>query len=156
PKIKLTQFCYFCLRRSNLRTHMMTENDKEMSGQDETRQAAAWTESDNRHADQDQAAAPKEEKQEQEEHVVDFHEFSKKQLLDEMKQLYAKGDFKSDAVVQELKSVYDENYEKEKDEAYNNFVKEGSSGDDFEYRKSEQDREFFKLYNDFKEKRASL
>jgi len=136
---------------------MTTENDKEMSGQEELRPTAEWTVPDNRHTDEDQPAASEEEKHEQEEHGVDYHEFSKKQLLDEMKQLYAKGDFiKSDGVVQELKSVFDENYEKEKEEAYNNFVKEGSSGDDFEYRKSDQDREFFKLYNDFKEKKGSL
>jgi hypothetical protein len=96
------------------------------------------------------------DKHEQDTHAHDFHHFTKKQLLDEIKSQYAKGEFnKSDHLVQELKTVYDEIFEKEREEALQHFIADGGEADDFQYRKSDQDREFFKIYNDFKDRRVN-
>ena len=86
----------------------------------------------------------------------DFSSFSKKELLEELKSQYKKGDFlKSDSVVQELKSAYDEIFEKEKEEALQGFIKDGGAVDDFLYRKSEEDKEFFSVFGEFKDKKTA-
>lgn len=134
----------------------MMENDKDMSKDDKVTQEIAENEVVVKQAEQSTEAGSEEEKHVHEDHSMDFNNFSKKQLLEEMKSQYGKGDFmKSDPLVHELKSIYDEIFDKEREEALQNFVKEGGSVDDFQYRKTDQDREFFKVFNDFKEKRAS-
>lgn len=97
-----------------------------------------------------------EDKHEQDGHAHDFHHFSKKQLLEEIKSQNAKGEFsKSDNLIHELKTVYDDIFEKEKEEALQHFIKDGGATDDFQYRKTDQDRDFFKIFNEFKDKRAN-
>lgn len=135
----------------------MMENDKEMPKDDKVPQEVADKETVINQTDHESETDSEEEKHDHDDHRVDFHEFSKEQLLREMKNLYGKGDFiKSDSVVQELKAVFEESFDKEKEVAFEAFVKEGGDADDFQYRKTEEDKEFFKLHNDFKEKKLSL
>jgi len=131
----------------------MMENDKEMSKDDKVTQELAEKETV---IGQDKHETNSvEEKQDQEDHSIDFSALSKKQLLEELKAQFRNGDFiKSDTLVTELKSFYDEIFEKEKEEALKSYVNEGGSIDDFQYRKSEEDKEFFNVFNDFKGKRA--
>lgn len=92
----------------------------------------------------------------EDERQVDFSSLSKTELLEELKNQYRKGDFlKSDSVFQELKSAYDEIFEKEKEEALQGFIKDGGTVDDFLYRKSEEDREFFNVFGEFKDKKTA-
>jgi len=88
-------------------------------------------------------------------HHVDYSNFSKKQLIDALKEISHKENLiKEDNTVQEIKNHYDEYYNAEKAEAKKAFLDKEGDPDEFQYRHSEEDREFFKLYNDFKAKRT--
>jgi len=129
------------------------ENDKDMSKEDKVTQELAEKEAVA--SQQEHNTNPTEEEQEQEVPSVDFSTFSKNQLLEELKDQVKTGDFlKTDSIVTELKSFYDEIFEKEKEEALKSFTAEGGSVDDFQYRRSDEDKEFFKIFSDFKGKRA--
>src|SRR5690606_3342219 len=128
----------------------MMENDKDMSKDDKVTQEIADNETVISQSEHDNDLESSEEKHDQEDHPMDFSQLSKKELLEELKGNYSKGDYlKSDALVNELKSAYDDFFEKEREEALQNFIKEGGSEDDFQYRKTDQDKEFFKTFNDF-------
>src|SRR5690606_20663447 len=133
------------------------ENDKEMSEEHKVTQQIAENETA-RTVEQMQAhsAEEREEHEDHAEHTVDYSGFSKNQLLEEMRELLRKADYlHTDAQVNELRSVFDEIFEKEKEEALQHFVAEGGSEDDFEYRKADEDKEFFYAFNEFKKRRAA-
>jgi hypothetical protein len=130
------------------------ENDKEMSEDNKVTQEVA--ENETVLGSEEQETPSTEEHVEQEDHAPDFSGLSKKQLLEELKNLIRKGDYiQSDALVNELKSVYDEIFDKEKEDALQGFVSEGGIVDDFEYRKAEEDKEFFQAFSDFKKRRGT-
>ncbi|WP_460543247.1 DUF349 domain-containing protein, partial [Echinicola sediminis] len=93
---------------------------------------------------------------EEEHHDVDYGNFSKKQLIAALKEQIEKGNFiKSDSIVNDIKSHFEEDhYNKEKDVALKSFIEEGGSTDDFQYRQSEDDKIFFALFGDFKNRRS--
>jgi len=104
----------------------------------------------------DSAQEGGEEGHEEEDHHVDYSNFSKKQLIDALKEISNKENLiKEDNTVQEIKNHYDEYYNAEKAEAKKAFLDNEGDPDEFQYRHSEEDREFFKLYNDFKAKRTN-
>ncbi len=80
----------------------------------------------------------------QEDHALpDFSQMSKKEMLDVLKELLKSEDFKkTDAIVKELKPLYDEIRTNEKAEALIKFKSEGGNEDDFEYRYDETDHHF--------------
>jgi hypothetical protein len=130
------------------------ENDKEMSEDNKVTQEVA--ENETVLGSEEQETPSTEEHVEKEDHAPDFSGLSKKQLLEELKNLIRKGDYiQSDALVNELKSVYDEIFDKEKEDALQGFVSEGGIVDDFEYRKAEEDKEFFQAFSDFKKRRGT-
>jgi len=91
----------------------------------------------------------------EDDHHVDYSNFSKKQLIDALQQISHKENLiKEDHTVQEIKNHYDEYYQAEKAEAKKAFLDNEGDPDEFQYRHSDEDREFFKLYNDFKAKRT--
>ncbi|KEO74023.1 DUF349 domain-containing protein [Anditalea andensis] len=95
-----------------------------------------------------------EEGQEEDEHQIDFSNFSKRQLIEALKEISQKDNLiKEDNIVQEIKNHYDEYYQAEKAKAKKEFLDQEGDPDEFQYRHSEEDREFFKLHNDFKAKR---
>ncbi|MDN3670891.1 DUF349 domain-containing protein [Echinicola jeungdonensis] len=95
------------------------------------------------------------ENHDEEEHDQDFSHLSKKELIVALKELLAKDEYiKADPIANDIKSHYDDYYNKEKEEALKNFIEDGGTKDDFEYRQSEDDRTFFALFHDFKEKRS--
>jgi len=95
------------------------------------------------------------EEHEEEDHHIDYSNFSKKQLIEALKEISHKENLiKEDHTVQEIKNYYDEYYNAEKAEAKKAFLDNEGDPDEFQYRHSEEDREFFKLYNDFKAKRT--
>nr|WP_162343548.1 DUF349 domain-containing protein [Cyclobacterium salsum] len=96
-----------------------------------------------------------EENQEEEhEEEVHFNNFTKPQLLKALKEFAQEQDFiKRDGLVQEIKNHYEEFYSKEKEEALQQFIKEGGEEGGFDYRGSDADREFFATYQQFKDKK---
>ncbi len=95
-----------------------------------------------------------ENQEEEHEEEVHFNNFTKAQLLKVLKEFAQEQDFiKRDGLVQEIKSHYEEYYSKEKEEALQQFIKEGGEEGGFDYRGSDADREFFATYQQFKDKK---
>nr|MBI1231139.1 DUF349 domain-containing protein [Cytophagales bacterium] len=95
-----------------------------------------------------------EDSHDHEDESPDFGNFSKAQLVHEIKEvLKADNLIKQERKANELKGVYEENFQKEKEAALEVFLAEGGSEDDFAYRGDELDKEFFSLVHDFKDKR---
>ncbi len=63
---------------------------------------------------------------------------------------------KLDKIAHEIKAAFDELVSKDKEEALSKFKAEGGAEDDFEYRQHEEEREFFKVFNDFRYQINSL
>ncbi len=63
---------------------------------------------------------------------------------------------KLDKVAHEIKAAFDELASKDKEEALAKFKADGGAEDDFEYRQHEEEREFFKVFNDFRYQINSL
>jgi len=102
-----------------------------------------------------EAADEAESEEHEEDHHVDYSNFSKQQLIDALQEINQKENLiKEDQTVQEIKNHYDEYYQAEKAEAKKTFLDNEGDPDEFQYRHSDEDREFFKLYNDFKAKRT--
>ncbi|HMJ68161.1 MAG TPA: DUF349 domain-containing protein [Cyclobacteriaceae bacterium] len=91
------------------------------------------------------------EEPEHEEHP-DYSTFSKKDFVELLKTLATDNDFrKVEFILREVKPLYDELREKEKEEALKVFVESGGNADDFEYRQSDLDSSFdanFRLIRD--------
>jgi hypothetical protein len=98
--------------------------------------------------------------QEEEEHhedEVDFGTLSKIELIALLKSKVAGSNiFKTDKVVHEIKAAFDEFTNKEKEEALENFKAEGGVEDDFDFRPSDEEREFNSHYYEFKKQLGNL
>lgn len=94
------------------------------------------------------------EEEEEEEHVedeIDLSVLSKTELLSLLKQKVSGGNIlKIDKLVQSIKSAFDEFVQKEKEEALSIFKNEGGTEDDFEFRPSDEEKEFNRHYFEFK------
>ncbi|WP_114750178.1 DUF349 domain-containing protein [Pleomorphovibrio marinus] len=96
-----------------------------------------------------------EEQEEADEENHDFSNFTKRQLLQSLKELLKEEDYiKNDSVVNEIKTHFDEYHGKEKEAALKKFLEEGGTEDGFEYRGEDLDREFFQAFNDFKDRKS--
>lgn len=88
------------------------------------------------HHEQDDSDDEQDQKQ-------DYHEFSKKQLVDVVKELSRDGDYrKVDRILREVKPVFDEIRDKEREEALKKFTDEGGVVEDFDYKGDEHDIAF--------------
>ncbi len=68
-------------------------------------------------------------------HEVDYSKFSKKELVDHLKDLVRDNDFlKSEASLREMRSKFEDLQHQEKTEALKRFLENGGTLDDFEYR----------------------
>jgi hypothetical protein len=75
--------------------------------------------------------------------AIDYTAFSKKQLLEAVKELTQSSDFKSiDAIIKEVKPLFDEYRNAERTQALEKFKSEGGAEDDFEFRQDETDQSF--------------
>jgi len=73
----------------------------------------------------------------------DYSTFTKKDFVDLLKNLSTENDFKKvDFILREVKPLYDELRDKEKEEALKTFVESGGNADDFEYRGTDTDSAF--------------
>ncbi|WP_209330335.1 DUF349 domain-containing protein [Lunatimonas salinarum] len=135
------------------------ENDKEMSEEDnKATQEVSENPELGKGQEVENASLEAEEDQSEEsqdEEVVDFSGYSKQKLLLAIKEILKSDQYiKCDPQVNDIKSHYDEIYQKEKDAALELFLADGGAEDDFEYRDAEEDREFFAVYHEFKSRRS--
>ncbi|PSL07657.1 DUF349 domain-containing protein [Cecembia rubra] len=95
---------------------------------------------------------------EDEEHEeIDYSNYSKRELITALKELTSTGKYlKIENLVNDIKAHFDEIFGKEKDEALKEFLKNGGTADDFQYRTSDDDKIFFAQYNDFREKKSQF
>ncbi len=87
----------------------------------------------------------------------DFSNFTKQDYVDLLKDLAHQNDHrKTEAVLREIKSRYDELLDKERQEALKKFVDEGGAVDDFSFRGSELDNTFDANYKLLRDRRAEF
>lgn len=90
-------------------------------------------------------------------HEVDFSSFGKQELVKFLKESLNENDLrKVDHTLKEIKPVYDEIYEKEKDQAFHKFLEEGGDKRDFEYRNDEYDVAFDTFYKLLRDRRNNF
>lgn len=84
----------------------------------------------------------------------DYTTFAKKDFVDLLKNLTTENDFKKvDFILREVKPLYDELREKEKEEALKTFTESGGNADDFEFRPSDLDSSFDANYRLIRDRR---
>lgn len=101
-----------------------------------------------------------EESDEDDDHAdehIDLSDLGKVQLLKLLKdKIHQVPVLKLDKLAHEIKAAFEELVSKDKEEALAKFKAEGGAEDDFEYRQHEEEREFFKVFNDFRYQINSL
>ena len=104
------------------------------------------------------AAEAEESAEEEEEHTPeDLSGLTKTQLLHLLKDKLQHGvSLKLDKLAHEIKAAFDDLVAKDTEVALLKFKSEGGAEDDFQYRFKEEDREFNKLFNDFRHQLNSL
>jgi hypothetical protein len=97
---------------------------------------------------------PEETEEHAEEEHIDYSAYTKQQLAQTIKELNKEENFrKVDSVLREIKPVYDELRERERNEALQRFIADGGIAEDFEYKGDEHDITFdanYKLLKDRK------
>ncbi len=84
----------------------------------------------------------------------DYHTFSKAQLLQAVKKIAAEPNaLKAERELREIKAVFDELVEQERNRAFNRFILDGGSPDGFEYRGEPIDAQFAQLYKQTKDRK---
>lgn len=96
--------------------------------------------------------------EEEEDHTPeDLSGLTKSQLLHLLKDKLQHGvSLKLDKLAHEIKAAFDDLVAKDTEAALQKFKSEGGSEDDFQYRFQEEDKEFNKLFNDFRHQVNSL
>ena len=104
------------------------------------------------------ATEAEESAEEEEEHTPeDLSGLTKTQLLHLLKDKLQHGvSLKLDKLAHEIKAAFDDLVAKDTEVALLKFKSEGGAEDDFQYRFKEEDREFNKLFNDFRHQLKSL
>src|SRR5690606_15369142 len=123
---------------------------------DATAESEAKTEAES----EDKTEAESEETEEEEDHSdeqIELSGLTKVQLLKLLKdKIHRSPVLKLDKLAHEIKAVFDDLVAKEKEEAMSKFKAEGGNEDDFEYRQNDDERGFFKVFNDFRYQLNSL
>ncbi|AFL85288.1 protein of unknown function (DUF349) [Belliella baltica DSM 15883] len=134
--------------------------DKEMSDEDKVTQVSENQEAEGKEI---QSIESNQESEEEDQEIseaeveVDYSNLSKEELLTALKAILSSSNFiKSDSKVNEIKTHFDEFFNTEKNEALEKFIAEGGTEDDFNFKKSDLDQEFFALVHDFKTKKAEF
>ncbi|WP_316929229.1 DUF349 domain-containing protein [Nitritalea halalkaliphila] len=134
------------------------DKEKELSPEDQVTPTSTEEQGKENAAQAAAESAENQEEQEEteEEETVDYESFSKKQLVEALKELLHEGQFvKKDKQVNEIKGYFDTLFQQEKEAAKQAFLaEEGQTEDDFQYRGSDEDRAFYANYNLFKERKS--
>ncbi len=106
---------------------------------------------------QEDHSTTSEEEEDHSEEQIDLSVLSKLQLVNLLKDKISHGNIvRIDKLVHDIKAVFDELIHKDKDEALSKFKEDGGSEDDFEYRPSDEEREFNKHYYEYRNQLGSL
>ncbi|GAB2634744.1 DUF349 domain-containing protein [Belliella aquatica] len=135
--------------------------DKEMSEEDKVTQATEIQEAQGKKDQIIESKLESEEEVEQDvseiEEEVEYSNLSKDELLTALKAVLSSSNFiKADHKVNDIKNHFDEFFNSEKNEALEKFINEGGVEDDFNFKKSDIDQEFFALVHDFKVKKTEF
>jgi hypothetical protein len=138
----------------------MNDKEKEVSEADKVTQAeneslveGKIVTTDDHESNEEEGSSTEEEEPEE----LDYSNYSKKELVAALKELISSGKLlKIDGTVAEIKNYFDKIFNKEKEEALQDFVDIGGNSDDFQFRTSDEDKIFFALYNDFREKKSQF
>jgi flagellin-specific chaperone FliS len=94
------------------------------------------------------------EEQHEEEHHLDYSNYSKKQLVQVLESLLKEDDFSQvGRILKEIKKPFDELTHQERKEAYDKYIEDGDEKDGFEYREDELDRRFNEAYNKLRDRK---
>ena len=105
----------------------------------------------------DSESEPEEGEDDHSDEEVDVSSLSKVALLALLKSKVQGGNpFKLDKLVHEIKGAFEEFTSKEKEEALEKFKAEGGSDDDFDFRPSDEEKEFNSYYYEFKKQLGNL
>ncbi len=89
------------------------------------------------------------------EETLDYHTFTKQQLLQAVKKLATEPDaVKAERELREIKAAFDELCEQDRTHAFNRFILDGGSADDFEYRGESIDTQFAQLFKQIKDRKT--
>lgn len=108
--------------------------------------------------EKDSAEDTEETEEDHSEEELDLTGLDKSQLLEVLKDK-VKGEtavMKIDRVVNEIKAAFDEFTSKEREDAFEKFKAEGGVEDDFDFRPSEEEREFNQYYFEFRKQVSTL
>ncbi|MBL7871181.1 MAG: DUF349 domain-containing protein [Cyclobacteriaceae bacterium] len=134
---ELNDFSIFTVPQQEEKTMMMMENDKEV--QEEPVNEAAEEVSDTVPTSDE----PAEEIESEEDHAVNYADFTKADFVARVKELAKEEDVrKAESFLKAIKPFYDELRQQERAVALDKFIKEGGVEDDFEYRLDESDHAF--------------
>ena len=115
---------------------------------------AAASESSRNVGEDTEASVEEAEHLDSHEEHADYSTFAKKDFVELLKNLAGENDFKKvDFILREVKPLYDELRDKEKEEALKTFVESGGNADDFEYRPGELDNSFDANYRLIRDRR---
>lgn len=118
-----------------------------------TEEAAA----DDSDTHQDHTLSPQEEEEEHAHEPLELANLSKIQLVNLLRDKITTSDIlRIDKLVHDIKTSFDEIVNKEKEDALSKFKTEGGSDDEFEFRPSDEEREFSKHYFDYKNQLGSI
>lgn len=133
--------------------NLQQEENKEIQVTDETTEKSIEIEGNipSESIVNEEVTDPEESAVEEEPVPLDLSGQSKAQLLDLIKEkINSPNALKSDKTIQEIKNAFDEFSNKEREDAFQQFLGEGGIADDFEYRGSSIDKEFNIIFNEFK------
>lgn len=108
--------------------------------------------------EEDQPEESSEEEEEHHEEEIELSGLDKAQLLHLLKDKIKESTnpLKSDRVINEIKAAFDEITAKERDEALEKFKSEGGAEDDFDFRPSDEEREFNQFYFEFRKQVSTI
>lgn len=136
-----------------------TDNQQEESPQEEVQQSGNEPKEEEANQDVENQNEEQHEHDEDEDEfeAVDYTKYSKKELVDLIKELAKEGNIrKSDRVLKEIKPLYDEMLSQEKQEALDKFVADGGDSADFEYKLDELDLRFDANYQLIKDRKQQF
>lgn len=108
-------------------------------------------------SDSENSDSENEEEEDDHSEEEDISSLSKTALLALLqKKVQGSNPFKMDKIVHEIKAAFDEFTNKEKEEALEKFKAEGGTEDDFDFRPSDEEREFNTHYYEFKKQLGNL
>ncbi|TXE07561.1 DUF349 domain-containing protein [Algoriphagus aquimarinus] len=131
---------------------------EEVVSEEKTEEAAVSTESDEASTtDEEESTEENEEEEEHHEEEIDVTVLSKIELVALLKSKVKQDNiYRIDKLVHEIKAAFDEFTHKEKEEALENFKAEGGVEDDFDFRPSDEEKEFNTYYYEYRHQLGAL